>query len=197
MTVYEWISATSPREPPSEFYCATSDVWQGRFTKVAPALIKQGVYFEFAALVTAAIGEIGDNCFAHNAPNWIDLSGCWFEWTIEDGMFRCIIADRGRGILASLRSIRPALATHEDALRVALTERVSGRAPEKRGNGLKFVTDVLLQLSGGSFTLQSGNGQFQCSLPLDLNHLIEYIGMAVSPVRGVYSELITKMQYAS
>lgn len=197
MTAYEWISATSPKEPPSAFYCATSDVWQGRFIKVAPALIKQGVDPKFAALLTAAIGEIGDNCFAHNAPDWVDISGCWFEWTIEDGLLRCIIADRGRGVLASLQSIRPALTAQEDALRVALTERVSGRAPEKRGNGLKFVTDVLLQLSGGSFTLQSGDGQFQCSLPLDLNHIIEYIGVAMAPVRGVYSELITKVQYAS
>lgn len=31
------------------------------------------------------------------------------------------------------------------ALHVAFTERLSGRAPEKRGNGLKFVRSVLIE----------------------------------------------------
>ncbi len=32
-----------------------------------------------------------------------------------------------------------------DALRVAFTEMISGRAPEKRGNGLKFVKKVITE----------------------------------------------------
>jgi hypothetical protein len=41
--------------------------------------------------------------------------------------------------------VRPELSSDAEALRIAFTERISGRAPEQRGNGLKFVRSVLLQ----------------------------------------------------
>ena len=88
MNAFEWATNKEGMIPPSEFYCQTSDVWQGRFTKVAPLLIKQGVDQKFAALTAAVIGEIGDNCFAHNAPNWIDLSGCWLEWSVYNNKIK-------------------------------------------------------------------------------------------------------------
>lgn len=47
------------------------------------------------------------------------------------------------GILRTLQRVRSELITHQDALRVAFTEVVSGRAPEDRGNGLKFVRNVI------------------------------------------------------
>ncbi len=50
-----------------------------------------------------------------------------------------IIADRGRGIMETLKKVKPGLANDMDALTVVFTERISGRAPEARGNGLKFV----------------------------------------------------------
>jgi hypothetical protein len=42
-----------------------------------------------------------------------------------------------------------------DALGVAMNEQVSGRSPEQRGNGLKFVKDVAIENHIG-VTLQSG-----------------------------------------
>jgi len=197
MNAFEWASAQTPTEPPAEFYCQTSDVWQGRFSKVAPLLIKQGVDPKFAALVTAVIGEIGDNCFAHNSPNWIDLPGCWFQGSVESGKLQCIIADRGRGIFVSLKAVRQELHTDREALRVALTERVSGRAPEKRGNGLKFAVDALRSIPSGSFLLQSGKARMRADLPLDPNGIEAYTSVAETPLRGVYCELHIQMQYAS
>lgn len=41
--------------------------------------------------------------------------------------------------------VRPELETPEQALRVAFTEIVSGREPEARGNGLKYVRSVVFK----------------------------------------------------
>ena len=54
-----------------------------------------------------------------------------------------MLADRGLGILETLRQVRPALPSHVAAVEVAFTEFISGRAPEKRGNGLKLVREVV------------------------------------------------------
>ena len=105
--------------------------------------------------------------------------------------------DRGRGILTSLKAVRPGLHTDSEALRVALTERVSGRAPEKRGNGLKFAVDALHSSAAGSFLLQSGTARMSAELPLDPSRIEAYIGVAEMPLRGVYSELHIQMKYAN
>ena len=67
-----------------------------------------------------------------------------------------VIADRGQGILSSINKVKPDIKTDVDALKVAFTEIISGRFPEKRGNGLKFVTKVAIDL-GFEIELFSGN----------------------------------------
>lgn len=193
MNAFEWAGATVPTDPPSEFYCAIRDVWQGRFVKLAPLLVRKGVERNLAELFASAVGEIGDNCFTHNAPGWIDVSGCWYESEVLESAVRCLIADRGRGILASLKAVRPSLASHPDALLVALTERITGRAPEKRGNGLKYVIEVLKQIPNGSFLLQSGDAVFRSSLPLDDDLISSYITESPTALRGTYCEISFKI----
>lgn len=56
-----------------------------------------------------------------------------------------MLADRGLGILATLKKTLPNLSDHSEALKVAFTKTVSGRAPENRGNGLKFVKNVIIK----------------------------------------------------
>mgnify|MGYP001589299564 FL=1 len=56
-----------------------------------------------------------------------------------------MLADRGLGILETLRQVRPGLKSHVAAVEVAFTEFISGRAPEKRGNGLKLVREVVME----------------------------------------------------
>ena len=41
--------------------------------------------------------------------------------------------------------VRPKLRSHVAAVEVAFTEFISGRAPEKRGNGLKLVREVVTE----------------------------------------------------
>ena len=56
-----------------------------------------------------------------------------------------VVVGRGLGILEALRQVRPELPSHVVAVEVAFTEFVSGRAPEKRGNGLKTVREVVVE----------------------------------------------------
>ena len=54
-----------------------------------------------------------------------------------------VLADRGQGILATLKKVKSNLSNHQEALKTAFTEIISGRAPEYRGNGLKFVKEIV------------------------------------------------------
>jgi hypothetical protein len=69
---------------------------------------------------------------------------------------KIILADRGLGILFTLKKVRPDLNNHKEALKVAFTETVSGRAPESRGNGLKFVRNIVMQ-NPIKLTFQTGD----------------------------------------
>ena len=105
------------------------------------AILKDANAIEHFSLLVAMAGEIGDNSFAHNLGNWPDVPGVLFAFDINKKQI--ILADRGRGVLKTLKRVRPELVTHEEALRVAFTEVVTGREPEKRGNGLKFVRNII------------------------------------------------------
>jgi len=107
-------------------------------------------------LITAVLGELTSNTFDHNLGQWPDVPGCWFETTIDQHKFVTIVADRGQGVRSSLQRVRPGINDHE-ALRIAFTEHVTGRAPEKRGNGLKFVMNALREFPKVNLTFQSGD----------------------------------------
>lgn len=53
------------------------------------------------------------------------------------------MADRGQGVLTTIKKVRPETDNDAQALRVAFTETISSRFPERRGNGLKFVKKVM------------------------------------------------------
>ena len=62
--------------------------------------------------------------------------------------------------MATLKVVRPELNDHREALRVAFTEVLSGRAPENRGNGLKFVRKVVTKNLIG-LIFQTGNAELE------------------------------------
>lgn len=150
-----WVS-DRPITPPSEFYCQTRDIFQARLERLQIDL-KEAIQPESLIYLIAAIaGEIGNNAFDHNLGNWPDIPGLYFRYNLEKRQM--ILADRGQGILKTLRQVRPRLKTDKQALKVAFTEIISGRAPESRGNGLKFVREIvsnnplrLLFYSGNAF----------------------------------------------
>lgn len=152
----DWV--ISGGDMPSEFYCSNSAVFQARLFKMQDLLIASGKASKIFSLIVAAAGEIGNNSYDHNLGNWPDVPGIFFGYDINKGII--VLADRGLGVLKTLSRVRPSLANHEDALRVAFTEMISGRAPEDRGNGLKFVRKVISENPIDLF-FQSGDGELR------------------------------------
>lgn len=136
----EWIS--DGVEFPATFYCQTSSIFNARLTTMQNALMQKPGFEKLYSLIVLVAGEIGDNSFAHNLGKWPDTAGTFFGYDLTKGAI--VLADRGLGILETLRRVRPGLLSHTEAVEVAFTEFISGRAPEKRGNGLKLVREVVL-----------------------------------------------------
>ncbi len=142
-TSQKWASDDEPVKLPSRFHCSDKSIFKARLSKLELLLSKDkylGVDYKFS-LVTSIIGEIGNNSFDHNIGRWSDTAGVFFGYNLIEK--KIILADRGQGILATLKKVKTELSTHKEALKVAFTEYVSGRAPESRGNGLKYVREVI------------------------------------------------------
>jgi len=138
-----WASTKRKGEPLSVFYCKDASIFQARLTRLERDLAKIKNLREIYPLITAITGEIGNNSFDHNLGNWPDIPGVFFTYNLNKR--KIILADRGQGILKTLKKAKPSLLTDQGALKVAFTEIISGRAPEYRGNGLKFVKDVVIK----------------------------------------------------
>ena len=93
------------------------------------------------SLLTSIAGEIGNNSYDHNLGQWPDTPGIFFGYDLNKKQI--VLADRGLGILETLKRVKPELKDHKQALEVAFTEIISGRTPEARGNGLKYVKKVI------------------------------------------------------
>jgi len=153
---WEWASDTTPIEPEKDFYCPFSDIFTAQLRRLDNDLQKAHDLGIHHALLTLVVGEIGDNSFAHNVGNWPDITGIFFAYDVHKRII--VLADRGRGILATLKAVRPELGTHKEALRVAFTEIISGRFPERRGNGLKSVFQNIIN-SNVQLTFRSGDAE--------------------------------------
>jgi len=145
-------SPTAPELLPDQ-YCRTHDVFKARLDTMSAVLNQDATMKSIVSLIAAVTGEIGNNSFDHNFGNWPDVPGIFFHYNTDKRVI--VLADRGLGIRATLLRVRPMLKDDTEALTVAFRERVSGRAPEQRGNGLKFVHDVAMKYPVG-VSLQSG-----------------------------------------
>lgn len=115
----------------------------------------QEIDAEKAYMLSAITGEIGNNSFDHNIGNWPDVPGVFFGYLFDESARCIVLADRGQGVLKTLERVRPDLQNDIQALRLAFTEKISGRAPEDRGNGLKFVKE---NVRGCAFHLEFFSG---------------------------------------
>ena len=135
----KWVTSKEALSPQPEFYCQTITVFQDRVIKMGRA-IEEEHKIDWSSLLVSAAGEIGNNSFDHNLGNWPDIPGIFFGYDTKKRLI--VLADRGQGVLATLRRVKPELSSDKDALQTAFTEILSGRAPEARGNGLKFVKSI-------------------------------------------------------
>ena len=116
-------------------------------------------------LLSAVIGEIGSNTFDHNWEYQKNQTrGVYFSY---DDTNQIVLADFGRGVRESLAAVKKCESDLE-AIKVAFTEQISGRAPEQRGNGLKFVLEsvkekkwsLYFQSGGACCIIENGNVEF-------------------------------------
>jgi len=163
----KWVFTKKGATPIDVFYCQNSYVFQGRLSKLEFELSKiPGWELNFSILSSIA-GEIGNNSFDHNLGNWPDVPGIFFAYDMEKRII--VLADRGRGVLKTLKAIKPELEDDAEALKVAFTEIISGRAPESRGNGLKFVRRAI-EKNPISLLFQSGEAVLKMKMMnADLN----------------------------
>lgn len=157
-----WFSSINkPTESAEEFVCMARDVFNARLNKIhsvtGPKLTEEDL-----ALVIAVTGEVGNNSFDHNFGNWHDVSGCWFQIEVTGNKLWLCIADRGQGIYKSLSRVDHSLRDDQAALITAFEKTLSGRAPENRGNGLKFVKNVIVESERpAGLACKSGTGMIK------------------------------------
>lgn len=157
-----WTITKEPYEPDKKFYCADATRFQSKLIKLESELQKINNLKESFSLISAIAGEIGNNSFDHNIGSWPDIRGIFFAYDINKRQIA--LADRGQGILKTLKRVRLELTTDEEALRLAFTEKVSGRSPESRGNGLKFVRKIITEEKSIQINLYFQTGDAELTL---------------------------------
>src|SRR3989338_5063337 len=135
-----WFTSKKAEKTPS--VCETRDLFSARLSHFIP-LQKTGLPKEDLPLVISTSGEIGNNSFDHNMGQWKDVPGCWFEIQTTRHRLWVLIADRGQGIYRSISRVVLDIPDEGSAVKMVFEKQISGRAPEKRGNGLKYVKSII------------------------------------------------------
>jgi hypothetical protein len=154
-----WVNDSSPPQEENETrLCETRDALTARLPRLK-SFLQAGLSPAVLPLVISTAGEIGNNSFDHNLGQWKDTPGCWFEAQATGPYLWVCIADRGQGVFRSLSRVYPELTDEQSALDAAFEKIISGRAPERRGNGLKFVRSSLSESRGRGLACMSGLGR--------------------------------------
>lgn len=140
----KWVVAEKAVIPDKEYYCQDIQTFNSRLNKLETELQTIKDLENNFSLITSVAGEIGNNSFDHNLGQWPDVRGILFAYDLNKR--EVVLADRGQGILETLKRVKPDLSDDKSALKVAFTEKISGRAPENRGNGLKYVRKVITEI---------------------------------------------------
>jgi len=140
----EWVLSPSAIEPDSQFFCLDGPTFQTRLNHLEIELQKIPELKNDFSFISSMVGEIGNNSFDHNLGSWPDIRGLFFAYDLNKKQIA--LADRGQGILTTLKRVRSTLINDSEALLTAFTEKISGRAPENRGNGLKYVKKVVVDI---------------------------------------------------
>lgn len=139
---FQWIMNVIPEKPKDNYYCETRDIFQARLDKMIGDLVRgKKINEDNIYLISAMAGEIGNNSFDHNLGSWKDIMGIFFGYEFKNGILNIVLADKGQGLFKTLKGVKPELKNDLEALFTAFNEKISGRAPESRGNGLKFVKE--------------------------------------------------------
>ena len=129
----------------TDLFSRTRDVFQARLDTYVTRTNR--------FLESAVIGEIGNNTFDHNIEyDMTHQRGAYFSY--NDNGDNVILADFGEGVRKTISRVK-AVADDLEALQLVFTENISSRSLEKRGNGLKFVSNSMVE-QDWSMYFQSG-----------------------------------------
>jgi DNA-binding HxlR family transcriptional regulator len=156
--VSRWMKDPSSTRSAQSLVSETREIFTARLPRLK-SFLNDGLSEAVLPLVISTTGEVGNNSFDHNLGQWRDVPGCWLESQVSGGRLWICIADRGQGVYQSLIRVHPTLADEQAALKAAFETIISGRAPEQRGNGLKFVRNNLSITPGGGLACFSGTGR--------------------------------------
>lgn len=149
-----WVFSSRIINSPFRFYCEDAYIFKARLSKFERVLQDDKSIGDDFSLIVSSVGEIGNNAFDHNIGKWPDIPGLFFAYNLKER--KVILGDRGQGVLATLRKVKPSLTNDKDALKTAFNEVISGRYPENRGNGLKYVKKIIQETSL-TLAFHSGN----------------------------------------
>jgi hypothetical protein len=187
--VSAWLNAkTLTKNPP--LVCETREILTAKLSHLR-TFVRNGLPENILPLVISTAGEIGNNSFDHNLGQWHDVPGCWFESQVTGRYLSICIADRGQGIFKSLIRVHPEIADEQAAIKAAFETIISGRAPEQRGNGLKYVKRNLSNTPGSGIACISGNARINYGEQGEkcLNLLNKYL----SKVKGTITLMIWRL----
>ncbi len=153
-----WANAPAAPQSPEASVSETREIFTARLPHLK-SFLRNGLPENLLPLVISTAGEVGNNSFDHNLGQWRDVPGCWFESQVTGRHLWICIADRGQGVYQSLMKVHPELPDEQAALTAAFDTIISGRAPERRGNGLKFVKNTMVKTPGGGIACISGTGR--------------------------------------
>ncbi len=159
--IQDWYFSGIPSRIVEQNFCKTRSDFNGRVASFE-SILKKRFSEDCLFLVSSSLGEIGNNCFDHNLGFWQGDTGCLF---VREKNYS-LICDRGRGIAQSLSAVYSLAKNDKDYISIAFSKVITGRAPEKRGNGLKFVKKNILSCDLGLFC-KSSDESFHLGKPLD------------------------------
>ncbi len=171
---YDWVIKGT--EIPNNYYCQNSSVFNTRLIRMETEMLNDPKLKDYFSLIVSVAGEIGNNSYDHNIAHWPDIPGIFFGYELKKNQIA--LADRGLGILETLKRVKPELKDFKEALQVAFTEIISGRTPEARGNGLKYVRRVIskgqinlfFQTGDAKLNLDAGSSELRISNAKDNFH---------------------------
>ena len=166
--IFNFFKTASLSKDDNLYVCNSRDQASGRLTRWSKDFHNFGLPLNEAILLGSIVGEISNNCFDHNLGQWNDFSGCLVGFEYQAKSITIYIVDRGQGIISSL-SKATEVTNKKLILSKAFEERISGRAPEKRGNGLKFVIQHIASHDAGLACYSQGETYFKGTTKLNID----------------------------
>jgi hypothetical protein len=123
------------------------------------SLISHGGYSKpLATALSGALGEMADNVFRHSTEKEGEAAPGIVGFAVKGPEFEFVVADVGRGALASLRVISAweHLTTAKMALDAIVTRGATRRSGQTQGGGFRDLFTALVDLAG-ELRLRSGD----------------------------------------